>query len=310
MKKGKIKIFRKGFKEYYLLVVSIIVLTLAIQTIIQYSLSKQRSTAMLVNLAGRQRMLSQRLLNETYSCRYHNCDYAELKLTLNKLYQMNTFLQEGNESLGIGKLKNEEILKNFIKLEPHMYWFKGSLDDLDDIKTVAFNDMRYHVDRSLAIMDEIVLQFQKKSESDIHVMRIIEMELAIFSVLIVLFEIFFIVNPIINRIMQQKKKLAEIAWHQSQVFSSHMKNIKELRYVFKIEKDIEKQKEIFGFLLEELDYLDGVSKNMTEVLKEENETKEKTYDKLINRVGNIFNNYNSLVQKKLNRDDKVHPVKL
>ena len=80
----KLKVFKKGFRAYYLLVVSIVLLTITIQTITQYSLNKQSSSALVVNLAGRQRMLSQRLLNELYSCRYHNCDYADMKLTLTK----------------------------------------------------------------------------------------------------------------------------------------------------------------------------------------------------------------------------------
>ena len=272
MKIRKRKIFKKGFRAYYLLVVSIIGLTLAIQTIIQYSLKEQRSTAMIVNLAGRQRMLCQRLLNEVYSCRYHNCDYAELKLTLNKLDQMNTILQEGSESLDIDTLDSEAILTNFAKLAPYVNWFKWNLSDLRQIDQVSFNDMRFRVDRFTTIMNEIVLQFQKKSEEDIKGMRIIEMELAIFSVFIVLFEIFFIVNPIMDRIIKQKKKLEEVAWHQSHAFGSHMKNIKDLQYVLKAEKIPERQQEILKFISEELDKLKEVSSNMVRALEKSDKT--------------------------------------
>lgn len=296
------KLFKKGFRAYYLLVVSIIVLTIAIQSMIQYSLNKQRSTALVVNLAGRQRMLSQRLLNELYSCRYHDCDYAELKLSLNKLYQMNTFLQEGNENLSMDPVDEEEILANFRKLEPHIAWLKSQLNDFDNLENISFNDMRYHVDRFLVIMDDIVFQFQKKSEDDIRAMMIVEVELAIFSVFIVLFEIFFIVNPIINRILKQKKKLKEIAWHQSHVLSSHLKNLKDMNYVLKIEKNQERQLEIVKFISEELDSLKDSSETMQSALKKTEEF-EMPHDRFLNQVEALLNKYQVFSGKKANHDD-------
>ena len=50
---------KKEYKTYYLVVASILVLTLANQSIMQYALAKQRDAALLVNISGRQRSLSQ-----------------------------------------------------------------------------------------------------------------------------------------------------------------------------------------------------------------------------------------------------------
>ena len=308
MKIGKSSLLKKGFRAYYLLVVSIIVLTIAIQTIVQYSLDKQRNTALVVNLSGRQRMLSQRLLNETYSCRYHNCDYAELKLTLNKLLQMNQILQEGSENLDIDPLSNAEIAANFKRLHPHVIWFQSNLSDLRKVGKVAFNDARFRVDRFLEIMDDIVFQFQKQSEEDIKAMRIIELELAIFSVFIVLFEIFFIVNPIINRIMKQKKKLTEIAWHQSHVFASHMKNIKDLQYVMKVEKNNERRDEIVKFIYEELDQLNKVSQSMQNSLKKSEEI-DLPHQKVLKKVEDMLEKYHIVPSEEITDDDMVHSSK-
>ena len=301
--------FKKGFRAYYLLVVSIIVLTIAIQSIVQYSLDRQRNTALVVNLSGRQRMLSQRLLNETYSCRYHNCDYAELKLTLNKLLQMNQILQEGSENLDIDSLSNPEIAENFKKLHPYVVWFQSNLSDLRKIDGIAFNDLRFRVDRFLEIMDDIVFQFQRQSERDIKAMRIIELELAIFSVFIVLFEIFFIVNPIINRIMKQKKKLAEIAWHQSHVFSSHMKNIKDFQYVLRVEKNPARREEIVNFIYEELEQLNQVSNNMQKSLKK-SEDIALPHHKILRKVEGLLEKYHIVPSEEITDDDMVHSSKL
>ncbi len=294
--------FKGGFRAYYLLVVSIIVLTIAIQSIIQYSLSKQRSTALVVNLAGKQRMHSQRLLNELYSCRFHNCDYAELKLTLKKLYQMNTFLQQGNEELKIEPLDDEQILANFAKLKPHLDWFNAQLWEVSNLENVPFNEMREHTDRFVETMDVIVSQFQKQSEEEIKGMMVVEVELAIFSVLIVLFEIFFIVNPIINRIMEQKKKLSQIAWHQTHVFESHLKNIKDMSYVLKVETNPERQKEIITFVVKEMDALGEVSKNMQKALQR-SEAKDKPHQVILKKIKIL--KHRAFHSKKPNHGDTV-----
>ncbi|WP_190809053.1 hypothetical protein [Flagellimonas sp. S3867] len=306
MKIKKLKFFKKGFRAYYLLVISIVVLTIVIQSMTQYSLNKQRATAMSVNLAGKQRMFSQQLLNELYSCRYHNCDYAEMKLILTKLYQMNGFLQHGNNNLKIEVLDSPEILREFERLEPHLEWLYAELKDFKNFKNLSFTDVKYRVDRFATIMDVIVGQFQNKADKDIKTMMIIELELAIFSIVIIFFEIFFIVNPIIGRILNQKKKLTEIAWHQSHVFSSHMKNIEDLQYVLKVEKDPERQKEIYGFITEELDHLKNVSSNMERSLEETTE-EPRPHHAVIKKVENLLGKYNLLSNHKVPiDDDKVH----
>lgn len=99
----------KSFYRYYLLVFTIIVLTILIQSIIQYSLTKQERAAYIINLSGKQRMLSQLILKDYYECKYQDCDYSEIRIALNKLKRINSLLQEGDDNLGIVSLKNEAI---------------------------------------------------------------------------------------------------------------------------------------------------------------------------------------------------------
>ena len=302
-------IFEKGFRAYYLLVISIVLLTIIIQSMTQYSLNKQRSTALYVNLSGKQRMLSQKLLNELYSCRYHNCDYAEMKLALTKLYQMNRSLQEGSTVLQIEPLDNELIQKEFSRLETHIEWLYHKLKNFKNFKEISFNDAHYHVDRFATIMDGIVTMFQNKAEKDLKTMKVIELELAIFSIAILIFEIFFIVNPIISRIMDQKKKLSEIAWHQSQVFNSHMKNISDLQYVLEVEKDPGRQREIYGFIREELEELKKVSQRMVKSL-EKTTDEPKPHQLIIQKVEELLERFRlAPAEKELIGDGTARSVK-
>ncbi len=259
----------KSFSRYYLLVLTIIVLTILIQSIIQYSLKKQEQAAYIINMSGRQRMLSQLVLKDYYECKFQDCDYSEMRIALNKLNRTNTILQKGDKDIGVYPLENEHIQQRFDDLKPHLSYIYTNLSDFDNFDKINTEELTTRIDSFLEIMDNIVYLFQRQSEEEIKTIMIVELELAVFSLLIILFEIFFIVNPIIKKTTNQNAKLKEISWHQSHAFNSHMKNIKDLQHVLKIEKKIENQKEIVACVIDELNDLAVVSKNMQKSLEKE-----------------------------------------
>jgi hypothetical protein len=259
----------KSFNNYYLLVFTVIVLTILIQSIIQYSLARQRQDALRINVAGRQRMLSQSIVKSVYECRYGTCDYGKLRLAMAKFSKSNISLQVGNDATGIPELDNEEIQKNFDKLQPHLNYILESTDDFNALDRIDLKKLSAESDLFLVTMDTIVNQFQKSSEEDIKTLMIIELELAVFSLLILIIEIFFFINPSIKKMTIQNQKLKEIAWHQTHAFNSHMKNIKNYNHVLKIEKNVEHKEELISFLMEELNDLEGVSENMVKSLEKQ-----------------------------------------
>lgn len=262
------KTFKKGFRAYYLLVFTIILLTIGTQSIVQYSLAKQSSDAVVINVAGRQRMLSQKVVKEFYNCKYTgSCEYGSLRTALSSLKRVNEELQIGNEKLGIYPLNNIEIQEKFAKLDPFLNGIYSALDDVQNLDNVSLEDLKNNEKKFLKIMDEIVWLFQKESEKAVVNMMILEKYLAILSVIVVLIEIVFIVNPIIGKMSKQNKKLEEIAWHQSHAFANHVKNIKDHQYILRVEKNPERQKEIIKFVVEELDGVEEVSQFMVKALK-------------------------------------------
>ncbi|MEO9893417.1 type IV pili methyl-accepting chemotaxis transducer N-terminal domain-containing protein [Aurantibacter sp.] len=260
---------KDNFSRYYLLVFTVIVLTVVIQTIIQYSLSKQRQASLIINEAGKQRMLSQVILNSVYSCKYGTCDYGKLRFALNKINNTHIVLQKGSSSTGIPVLDNESIQDNFNKLQPNLNYITASLDDFTMLNSVNIEELTIEVNQFLEVMDNIVFQFQKASEEDIKTLMIIEMELAVFSLLILILEIFLIINPSFKKITLQNQKLKEINWHQTHAFNSHMKNIKDFNHILKIEKNLSHKEELITCLMEELSDLEGVSNNMVKSLEKQ-----------------------------------------
>ncbi len=256
--------FNKQIVKYYLLVATIIVLTLVIQSITQYSLKKQARTALLINIAGKQRMLGQRVLTNFYECRLLNYNYADMKLGLERLYTTNLALQNGDSRLS--PLEDQEIQNNFDKLNTDINYMYTNLKNSNSLETVSFDSLSTAVNRFVSVMDTIVTQFQKKAEDDVRTLMIVELELAALSILIILLEIIFIINPAIKRISVQNKKLKEISWHQTHAFNSHVKNIKELRHVLTLEKDLKHKEELIDCIGDELNDLEQVSSNMIDSL--------------------------------------------
>nr|WP_255352029.1 type IV pili methyl-accepting chemotaxis transducer N-terminal domain-containing protein [Cellulophaga sp. Hel_I_12] len=248
---------------------TIVLLTILIQSVVQYSLDKQKSMASVLNMAGRQRMLSQLVMKNFYECMYQTCDYSEMSIALNKLERTNKILQEGNSEIKLAILQHPEIQKTFKELEPHLNYILLNLKDFNNYNQIPISKLKTEVESALAKMETIVSQFQKVSEQEINTLKIIEYELAALSLLILLFEIFFIINPAIRKISVQNKKLKDISWHQSHAFNSHMQNLRDLQHVLKIEKKLNNQQALVDCVIDELNDLEVVSKNMMKSLEED-----------------------------------------
>lgn len=277
----------KKFYKYYLLVLTIIVLTILIQSIIQYSLRSQERMAAVINISGKQRMLSQLVLKNFYKCKHYDCDYSELKLALSQLYRTDEVLENGDKKLGIDPIDNIEIKAEFKRLQPHLDYIYSTLNNIDGVAKISVVELAMHTDSFLKIMDGIVLKFQIESEEEIKTIMIIEIELAVFSLFIILFEIFYIINPIIRKTTSQNQKLKEISWHQSHAYASHMKNIKDLQHVLKIERKIENKEDLVACIVVELDGLNEVSKNMLKSLESSEEELSK-FDVFLNKLDKLL----------------------
>ena len=133
---------------------------------------------------------------------------------------------------------------------------KDNLYDHERLENVSIEELKDRAGKFYEIMDWIVFQFQQESESHVKWMMIVEAELSIFSLLIVILEIFFIVNPIIKRIVV-KKKLSEILGIKVMFFLAHQKSE---GYAIRVtrESNPERQKN-YQVRVRELDALSEVS---------------------------------------------------
>lgn len=95
----------------------IILMTSIIATTI-YLNEKNKKDALLINIAGKQRMLTQKIAKNIFYLYHNNSEtYSELDEASEEfIYNLNT-LEEGNKSIGINKAPTVEIGKQILKVE-------------------------------------------------------------------------------------------------------------------------------------------------------------------------------------------------
>lgn len=254
--------FDKKFLKYYLLGITIVILTVVIQSITQYGLKKQEHAAALINIAGKQRMLGQQVLADFYQCRLLKCNYADMTLGLDRLLKTNAELLEGDKNQGLPPVRDVAIRQNLKELAPSLQFLTDNLRNATALQVASFEEVSATVHQFLQQMDIVVYQIQKQTQEDLKALRVVELQLAAFSILIILLEIIFIINPAIKQITLQNKKLKEISWHQAHAVNSHIKNLKDLKYMLQIEKKLSHKQELVECVVNELTDLEQVSEHM------------------------------------------------
>ena len=108
-------------RKWYLLALSAIAVTIIVaQILIQQHLNSQLDDSRVINVAGRQRAYSQKLVKEALLLNQENLRGSEQQELLEKLKSTlyiwkisHEGLQKGNDSIGLPKEDNVSILKHF-----------------------------------------------------------------------------------------------------------------------------------------------------------------------------------------------------
>src|SRR5690349_18433620 len=199
------------FRNQYVFFVSTIVLTIIVnQAIIQYDLNEQNEDAKLINIAGRQRMLSQRIAKRVLYTQdvirtTGTPSVGELD-TLTKLisqFENVHFRLLKGEQDGI-TYENSDTIDSLLQLNTaHLTAMVEACRRLiqhPDVKTVdeTASIITEHELKFLMLMERTVATYQKEAELKLDRIKKIELALAAISVIVLLLEILLIFRPMIN----------------------------------------------------------------------------------------------------------------
>ena len=237
----------------YIVALSTIALSVIIsQILVRNHLETQKSDSTVINIAGRQRMLSQKLTKEIVSLLVSSDEKNRILLknkitaTLYLWELSHTSLQKGNDSLGLPKQNSDKIKTKFIAINPVFDTIqkasKGIVEKLGnatvsveeltgDIKKVTNNEGSF-----LLIMDEIVNQYDLEADEKVVWLRKLELSLMGLTLLILLGELVFIfwpaaksVKATLSDLLFAEKKAKKMAFDADELSLSKEKSIKELR---------------------------------------------------------------------------------
>lgn len=207
-------------KRRYAVFIASIVLTLVLsQVIIQYDLRQQNQDAELINLAGRQRMLSQRISKLTLFLYYNqNIEAISPSYSLDTLKNLTTHWvavhdqlivlnKNGAQSAVIDSLltqntprvKQVESAVKMILADQQSETVRKAIQQLAEVE-LPF----------LLTMERTVDQYQKEAETKLNNLKKVEYILAAIGILILILEFAFIFYPTIKRVAAQNKLLSAL----------------------------------------------------------------------------------------------------
>lgn len=236
-------------RKWYLLALGGIALTILIaQVLIQSHLNSQLNDSRVINVAGRQRALSQKLTKEillleeaSSSADIQNLR-SEIEQTLSIWKASHIGLQYGSSDLNLPIEKDSELLALFQKLNVHHNTMVKSATAIlsEENIPVNFSEQKNILLKNerefLLQMDNIVNTYDARSNAKLQSLKQKEYWLLGFSLLILLLEILFIFKPLsvqirntITNLIQTQKESDDKAAEIKTLLSEKEKSIQELQ---------------------------------------------------------------------------------
>lgn len=242
----------KNLRRLYLFALLTIAITVLLsQLLIQYNLNSQLSDSRIINISGKQRMLSQKLTKEILILNFisnakNNKKEIEQASEIIKLWKFNqNALEYGNDSLGFPKVKSNELSYLFKDIKPNfnnivraatkfLYHKKQGIKEKENqilVQTILKNQGVF-----LKKMNEIVGQYDKEALDKVTLQSKTEYAILLFTMLVLLLEFIFIFKPtnkkveqLIFKLLNSEKKALKLARDTENLSEIKENSVKELK---------------------------------------------------------------------------------
>ncbi|KJD36577.1 histidine kinase [Tamlana sedimentorum] len=238
----------------YIIALTVIALSIIVsQYLVRRHLNTQESDSTIINVAGRQRMLSQKLtkdilkLNSAKDLDVQLQLKNQIKQTLRVWETSHYALQKGNDSMGLPGDNSKAVQQKFEKLNPVFLSIsnasKGIISKIEntpplplvhyepEIATVTSAEGDF-----LFLMDDIVNQYDLEASKKVNWLRQLESLITIFTLSVLLLEFLFIFWPTAKNIratladlLRAESKAKQMAIEADELSIAKEKSIRELR---------------------------------------------------------------------------------
>lgn len=286
-------------RHRYIIALSLIaLLTILSQAVVQYLISDQEYDSRVVNIAGRQRMLSQRITKTAFyisvaKTTQESASYQKELETVVSLWERSQIgLLYGDHELGLPGSNSPEVRALFELIHPdHMSMVDAARHLLGAIQRNEPIDgdlrtLRSHEANFLRGMDKIVFRYDQEAKHKVLIARWLELALMIVTLLVLMLEARFIFAPATRRVRQDMLDLLKKEEDMENLFSASptamlLTDIDSLRIV----RANQKASELIGESVDQL-----VSSDLRRYLPVSNHEENQYFIEKITRKEN-FNDY-------------------
>jgi len=245
--------FQRIRKWYILALSGIALMIIVAQVLIQRHLNSQLSDSRVINVAGRQRAYSQKLVKEALllidraDSTNKSLIISEFRNTLEAWKSAHHGLQFGNDSLGLPAEEHPDILALFDSIRPHHLAMvaagESMLSLLDNpskglpqgfygnIGVLLENERPF-----LRLMDTIVNEYDKRSKAKLQSLKFKEYLLLVVALAILLLEMLFIFRPLsihirntISNLIANQRKSEDDAGKIKKLYEEKERSLQELQ---------------------------------------------------------------------------------
>jgi len=246
--------FKNLRRLYFFALLTIAVTIIASQVLVQYNLNQQLSDSKIINISGKQRMLSQKIVKEVLILHYVSDkalpkQISHLKEVLSLWKTTQNALENGSDSLTFPKEKSETLNTLYSEINPVFSTISETTDlfllNLEQKNDSTKNQKLVQIILQnegvfLSKMNQIVTQYDLEAHEKVTEQRKIEYWIFAFTLFVLLLEFFFIFKPtnkkiekLIAKLLSSEKKALKLAYDTeiiSEIKENSVKELKSLNY--------------------------------------------------------------------------------
>ena len=232
-------------KLYYVIAVSIILFTIVLSQLFIFNhLQKQIKDSRVINIAGRQRMLSQKITKEIFKLNFSTNSLEEKsRLKAEILKNLATWrdshfaLKNRSSEFEIEGQNSTAIDQQFAEIQPIFdKLYKAALLSVNEEDPQDLDQIYALSDEFLKKMDDIVFTYDKDASNRVTTLKKLELLFLFLSILVLALEVIFIFTPaanyarkIIDQLINAENEALGLAKQNQKLFNNLEASTEELR---------------------------------------------------------------------------------
>ncbi len=195
-------------RKYYIGTLLALIVIIVNQAYIQYQLYQKHQDAKVINVAGRQRMLSQKLTYEMTMAKTDETYLSRSQKTLYEWQKGHNALLNGDSDINVEAIRSNEAIDALYDISQNINTAENYLLQINQIST---DQIEQNQNSFLAKMEKAVALLEIDANRKLRYIVIIELLLAALAIMVLLAEYFFVYRPAAKEMEYMNRKLTEQA---------------------------------------------------------------------------------------------------